>query len=284
MTSPTAEAQPVEMMLRPTWGLGALAPNAVRVLVAEDNVVNQQLALRQLKKLGYPADSVANGAEVLDALQRIPYDIILMDCQMPEMDGYEVTKRIRDSERDATSPYKSVPYIIALTANALQGDRERCLTAGMNDYLTKPLHASELELVLKRAIPQLQPNPHHPMSTEPGGEVLDRAIISGLKELREEGQPDPLRQLIELFLKDSHPRLQQMHASIASKELPKLVSAAHSLKGSASNLGARGLAALSSALEIEAKAGRLEESARILQQLEAQFEQVHKALLSELKT
>jgi len=124
----------------------------VRILLAEDNAVNQKVALGLLKKLGCSADAVGNGLEVLEALQRIPYALILMDCQMPEMDGFEATRLIRKREL-ATGPacsWKSPMHIIALTASAMQGDRERCLAAGMSDYVTKPVRLRELQAALER--------------------------------------------------------------------------------------------------------------------------------------
>ena len=118
----------------------------VRILVAEDNPINQKIALKYLEKMGLRADAVANGQEALDALASIPYDLIIMDCQMPELDGYEATRRIRASK---TLPRNDIP-IVALTANAMAGEKERCLEAGMNDYVSKPVKADVLFAALSR--------------------------------------------------------------------------------------------------------------------------------------
>jgi two-component system sensor histidine kinase/response regulator len=124
----------------------------MRILLAEDNTINQLVALAQLKKLGYTAQTVRNGLEVLKALEQVSYDVILMDCQMPELDGYEATKTIRKREKapDRRCPWKAPVPIIALTAHAMQGEREKCLAAGMDDYLSKPIRPDELKAVLER--------------------------------------------------------------------------------------------------------------------------------------
>jgi two-component system, sensor histidine kinase and response regulator len=122
----------------------------LRILLADDNSINQIVALGQLRKLRYRADTVANGLEVLEALQLVSYDIILMDCQMPEMDGYEATRAIRQREQNLEKPcpWKSPVYIIA---SATAGDREKCFAVGMDDYLSKPVRPSEFQAALERS-------------------------------------------------------------------------------------------------------------------------------------
>jgi CheY-like chemotaxis protein len=137
----------------PLLSVGARAKLAgARILLAEDNAVNQKVAIALLKKLGCSADAVADGLEVLEALQRIPYTLIFMDCQMPEMDGFEATRLIRKRELDTSQPcpWKTPVHIIALTASAMQGDREKCLAIGMNDYVSKPVRLGEIQAALER--------------------------------------------------------------------------------------------------------------------------------------
>lgn len=130
----------------------------LRILVAEDNVANQKVLLFQMKRLGYQADVAANGLEALEAVRRAPYDVVLMDCQMPEMEGYEATRRIREMERAKGTPDFRRIRIVALTASAMQGDRERCIAAGMDDYLSKPLRIDKLREILDREARQILAN------------------------------------------------------------------------------------------------------------------------------
>jgi CheY-like chemotaxis protein/HPt (histidine-containing phosphotransfer) domain-containing protein len=274
----------------PTAHAGLRHP--IRILVAEDNVVNQRIALRQLKKLGYTADAVANGQEAIDAVQQIPYDLVLMDCHMPELDGYEATRRIRRAETAKSSPDRPPLHIIAMTANALEGDREACLAAGMNDYVSKPVKLPELQAALRRAGAQMprrnRATPAKPRGAKSGSEpgargaaeshptepVVDPAVFASLRALREAGEPDPAVELIDLFLADTPPRLKAMEAAVREAQPPRLQESAHSLKGTASNLGARRLAAFCAELEAGAKAGDLARAASLLADVTEAYRQV----------
>jgi PAS domain S-box-containing protein len=256
----------------------------IRLLLAEDNMVNQKVALRQLQKLGYSADAVANGLEVIEALTRIPYDVILMDCQMPEMDGYEATRMIRRREAEAAKSGARIKthHIVAMTANALQGDREKCLAAGMDDYLCKPVQLNELQAALERAFKIV--NPESATAAQPlesGEEILDPRVLAELRELREPDMPDPLAELIDLFLKDAPSRLQKVRTAIEQNDANALCAAAHSLKGSASNLGARRMAEICMNLEKQGRAGSLTDAPDLLRSVEEEFVKVEIALEAE---
>jgi CheY-like chemotaxis protein/HPt (histidine-containing phosphotransfer) domain-containing protein len=256
-----------------------------RVLVAEDNVVNQKLAVRQLLKLGYHAEAVANGQEVLAALQQAPYDVLLLDCQMPELDGYETARRIRLHEAQGGGrPGARRPLrIIALTAHAMGGERDRCLAAGMDDYLSKPVCLEDLQAALQRAVAQMPPPPASTPAAGPAGDetLLDLDSLRALRALSAPGQPDPVAELVGLFLTRTEPLLEQMKTAQALNQGPALKAAAHSLKGSANNLGARRLAGLCAKVENCAASGALGDAASLLEQLGREFARVREALLAQ---
>jgi PAS domain S-box-containing protein len=256
------------------------------VLVAEDNLVNQKVALRQLNKLGLQADAVANGREVLDALERVPYDVVLMDCHMPDMDGYSASQEIQMRLKDPGDlpPLKSKPYIIALTANALEGDRERCLAAGMDDYLCKPLETAELLAALGRAGVSMRTLPLPPAPAAAplsSASVLDQNVLDKLRGLRQPGEPDPVVELIDLFLEDMPKHTRKMEEALKREDAAGLKSAAHSLKGSSRNMGALRLGQLCADLETQAKEGNLTQAPQLFADIQAEFAEVQKALESE---
>ncbi len=224
------------------------------VLVAEDNAVNQKVAIRLLDRLGYRCDVVANGAEALEALGRIEYAAVLMDCMMPVMDGYAATRAVRREEGKRAGGARTP--IIAMTANAMAGERAHCLAAGMDDYITKPVSREELSLVLGRWIdgPQEDPSSPAPISREVALQdtrpvLLDSSLLEGLKAM-EEGEDDRfVAEVVELFLIDGPVRLEALRSALAEGVGESLSNAAHTLKGTAANLGAVRLRLLCEQLE-----------------------------------
>ena len=255
--------------------------SAPRVLVAEDNLINQKLTVRMLEKLGYQSDVVENGQEALAALGRGSYAVVLMDCQMPLVDGFEATRLIRQREATAqesaaadSTLARHIP-IVALTANAMQGDRERCLAAGMDDYLTKPLRKEDLKGILDRWIPvsrhsqatddgiATHPNADH--SAEAIPVIFDRTTM--LRNIG--GDRELLDQLIGLFLQRYQPMLENIRATLASRDQRAIEEAAHLLKGTAGNLCAPEVVLAAGQLEALGRLGTLLDAPMIYTQLEA---------------
>jgi CheY-like chemotaxis protein/HPt (histidine-containing phosphotransfer) domain-containing protein len=248
----------------------------VRILVAEDSPLNQQVALKQLEKLGYAADAVADGDKVVEAHANNAYDIILMDCQMPGMSGYEATWQIRNREQEkagAADAGKRV-YIIAMTANTQADNREKCTAAGMDGFISKPVQLAELEAALLHALADQS-------AAKELDAVIDPVIIAGLHQLRTPGQPDPLVELIDLFLREAPVQLDTMADAVAKNDfssLSRTISAATALKGSASNLGARNLAALCDEIELTAKTWILADTQPLIERAREEFGRVRAAL------
>ncbi|PZO39822.1 MAG: hypothetical protein DCF19_13085 [Pseudanabaena frigida] len=211
----------------------------LRILLAEDNVVNQKVAIHILQRMGYRADVAANGLEVLAALSQQTYDLVFMDMQMPEMDGLEATKQIDIHWKEGKFTHK--PWIVAMTANAMQGDREICLAAGMNDYLSKPIRNSELVRVLSECQP-LTPNISAMLSVN----------IGTLHEVASDiGGDDPafLIELIDSYLDNTRSLIQELYTSFAQQDLDALLRTVHTLKSSSGVIGAEDLSNLCRELE-----------------------------------
>ncbi len=252
----------------------------VRVLLAEDNAVNQQVAVFMLQARGYQVDVVGNGKEALDALERAPYDLVLMDCQMPEMDGLEATAQIRRREGAA----RHMP-IIALTAHALRGEREKCIAAGMDDYLAKPITPDALYATLRHWLPKTSESapesPAPPVEASPAEAeepILDATVLENFRQLQEPGEPDVVAQLIDLFLRELPDKLAAAQDALTNRDAARLAKAAHTLKGSSANIGARRAARVCLELEQLAKANRLDDAEQTFARLQQEYAYVRDAL------
>ncbi|MBI5031465.1 MAG: response regulator [Chloroflexi bacterium] len=244
----------------------------LRILLAEDHVVNQKLALQMLKKMGYSADIAANGLEVLQALERQTYDVVLMDVQMPEMDGLEATRRIWQQHLNGNRP-----HIVAMTANAMQGDREVCLAAGMDDYISKPIQIQELQAALERGgTRKAMPSDSSDQSSEP--KVIDWSVIDNLRCLQEEGQPDFVEEMIDLYLNSTPSLLETIQHTIAQGDLIELQRAAHTLKGNSNSVGAHQVGYLSKELEKMGRSGDLERASQLREETRLAFARASKEL------
>src|SRR5439155_1600734 len=210
------------------------------ILLAEDNSVNQEIASRQLAKLGVEVDVVGNGRAAVEALARTSYDVVLMDCQMPEMDGFTATGEVRRRE---VATGRHTP-IIAMTASALAGDREQCLRAGMDDYLSKPVKLEKLREVLAHWA-GVQAAPSTPgAAVEATGEVVDLGALEELRSYQLEGETDTLDRLIAKFLDSARDECAEARAALTRGDPETIRRAVHGLKISSSMYGARRLSAL----------------------------------------
>ena len=271
-----------------------------RILVAEDNITNQQVALDILKKLGLTADAVANGREAIEALKLRPYDLVLMDIQMPEMDGLEATRRIRRREpgvkaRNETgttrAPRRAIP-IIAMTAHALHGDMEKCLEAGMNGYVAKPVSPRTLAEALEKWLPvekdesELQ-NKKEPSQSESGPPaspiahsappIFDRAALLQ----RVMGDKEIAADILEIFMADIPRQIEALRGFLEAGNAAESERHAHTIKGASANVGAEALQALASEMEKAGKAGDIESMKAHLDELSTTFQALKQAIKGE---
>jgi CheY-like chemotaxis protein len=214
-----------------------------------------------LQKVGYRADVAANGVEALEALERQPYDTVLMDVEMPEMDGLEATRRIHQRW-----PGDRRPHIIAVTANAMQGERELCLQAGMDDYITKPIHIEDLVAALTRGA-------RRPGAPRPAP-AIDRNVISRLGASFGEGGNGSMAALIDTFLGHVPGQMEALGTSLERGEVDEVRRGAHTLKTNAATFGAASLADLLRELEAAAKAGSLDGGSQLLSRIAVELERV----------
>ena len=309
-----------------------------RILVADDHRVNQQLAVLMLERLGYRADVVANGSEAVEASSRVPYSLIFMDCQMPEMDGYEATRTIREREalggrrvgnreeneqlkipneksderRDTSDEMRGtlrVP-IVAMTANAMQGDREKCLAAGMDDYISKPVKSEQLKAILAKWLPVEEretsngkreteivergvldeqrvansssdspttpASPPHPSSHDP---AIDPAVLA---QWREMGGVDFIDRMIKQFVEDATACVTLLQHAVEQHDLEKMQEVAHGLKGICRNMGAGQLGEICLRLEKNKPERSGEELIASFRELQEEFQRVCEALKNDI--
>ncbi len=256
----------------------------LRILLAEDNDFNQRVAIRFLDKLGYRADIAENGLEVIAALERQPYDVILMDVQMPEMTGLEAARLIRQQW-----PPAQLPRIVAMTANVMPGDRELYLEAGMDDYLSKPVCFEELSRVLSESQPRCGAAIEVKEAVPPPGEKangaaspLDPQALTELRDLLGDEAPSLLAELIDLFINNGLTLLEQMHGAVRNGDTTTFYRGAHTLKPNAAHMGALRLYALCEEVEALSRADRFDKAVANLPEIEAEFGRARLALEAEL--
>ena len=258
--------QAVEARREPASAPGAGEPSTLRILLAEDNAVNQTVALGLLQQLGYQADVAWNGREALEALERAQYDVVLMDVQMPEVDGLEASRRIRERW-----PIGG-PHVIAMTANVMAEDREACLAAGMDDYVAKPIRPDALSEALRRVGAR---DGGEEAGREAGAAGLDPGALENLRQL---GGEEFLEDLIDTFLAEATGQLTMLRRAIEQGEADELRRAAHTLKSNGATFGAETFAQLCRDLEERAKDGRLDGTMELADGIEVEFRRLVAAL------
>jgi CheY-like chemotaxis protein/HPt (histidine-containing phosphotransfer) domain-containing protein len=282
---PVAKKAPGNAKLDP--GLAQRLP--LRMLLCDDNAINQKVTMRLLQQMGYKPDVAANGLEALAALDKASYDLIFMDVQMPEMDGLEATRFIRERQQDKTRfpTYKSSIIIVAMTANAMPGDRERCISAGMDDYLAKPVRPEDVRKIIERwAAAATVPEPSAPtvaqtatatLGTQP---VPDTAAAEeppvDLDRLNEftNGNFDDLRELVTLYLKQTTGQVEQLAAAIQAGSAPDVRRLAHSCAGASATCGMVRIVPFLRDLEHQAEGGDLSHAPDLSHKVEEEFKRI----------
>ncbi len=279
--------------MKPVKGTAAAesAPLKAHVLVVEDNPVNLFVVQTMLESIGCDVDVAADGDEGISAALSNDYDLVFMDCQMPVVDGYEATRRIRLEEKmrnvDRPTP------IVALTANAMSGDRERCLESGMSDYLAKPFTEEQLRYMLQKHLPSTngaretstcetrQPAPAVKVNGKEDP-VLDASVIEKLRSLQHRTKRDVLSETVRLYYESSKTSLDALRAAVRAGDVTGIRDAAHSLKSSSYLVGANRLSDLCRRLEEQARRNRIDSSNELLERVEPEYETVRACLGSEL--
>jgi CheY-like chemotaxis protein/HPt (histidine-containing phosphotransfer) domain-containing protein len=275
-----------------------------RILLADDNPVNREVAVCMLEQLGCQVVAVEHGRDAVAKTECARFDLVLMDCQMPEMDGFSASKAIRDGEQRTG---RHVP-IVALTAHAIDGDRELCLASGMDDYMTKPFTQGELGNMIQqwvqrpgdeatatsdqsKAVPA-EPAQSPPDLTEQGtgqapvralpDEPLADQVLDQLRTLRRPGRPDPVAKILTSFLESSATYVSAIHQAVVHQNAEALFRAAHALKSSSAMIGAMGLSSILKDFELLGRQGNVAGSHKRMAELDTVYEAVRQAVLNEL--
>ena len=265
----------------------AVGAGSLRVLVCDDNAINQKVASRLLQQIGYRPDVAANGLEALAALDRQPYDLIFMDVMMPEMNGLDATRTIRErqTQRGTYPNYKPNLVIVAMTASAMGGDREKCLAAGMDDYVAKPVRMEELRTVVQRwselaaredvaevpAAATAEPAPEPATAAPPDEHApVDMTRLLDFTD----GDPENLRELIQLYLTQTGQQFEQLHAAVQAADAEEVRRLAHSCAGASATCGVRKLVPLLREMERQGFERQLTTIAELSQQAEEEFGRV----------
>jgi CheY-like chemotaxis protein/nitrogen-specific signal transduction histidine kinase len=302
LTKPVKPAQLQEALLRVISGARAPIPKAattakldptlanrlpLRVLLCDDNVVNQKVAVRLLKQMGYRADLAANGVEALQAIDRQPYDMVFMDVMMPEMGGFEATGiiRARQKQPEQFPNYRTPITIVAMTASAMQGDREKCLDAGMDDYIAKPVRLEDIRAIVERwgatrtelasKAPAKAPRAS---SIPPQEEPVDMARMHDFTD----GHPEELRELITLYLSQTAEQLNELGVAVRQGVPPDVRRVAHSCAGASATCGMRRIVPILRELEREGFEGKLVNATRLYQRAQEEFQAIRQFLEAQL--
>jgi signal transduction histidine kinase/HPt (histidine-containing phosphotransfer) domain-containing protein len=276
-------APPQETPSKPDQPLAERLP--LQILLCDDNAINQKVATRILQQLGYQPGLAGNGREALLALERKPYDLVFMDVMMPEMDGLEATRAIRERQKAGAVNFRSSIVIIAMTAQAMQGDREKCIAAGMDDYLAKPIRPKEVRAIVERwgsplvpsetpVVPAIEAPALAPAVEEPPVE-MDR-----LKDLTD-GSADNLRELVELFFKQTTQQLEQLEAAARANKADDVRRVAHSCAGASATLGMTRLVPMFRELEKQGASGTLTNARQVCENAVREFKIIQQFLAAQ---
>ncbi|MDA7667555.1 response regulator, partial [bacterium] len=246
----------------------------LRILLVEDNLVNIKVATEQLRRLGLKADCASNGAEALKKIEKRAYDVALMDCQMPVLDGFQATSEIRSREREHGLEEGQGLYIIAMTANAMDGDRERCLASGMSDYLSKPVRSDRLREVLEKVCP----NTGRKGDSALAADSVDQSDSIEFRQLVSEVGAELAREILDAFVEDSRVAIDELRQGVIDRDSKSILRRAHTLKGASATCGGRSIVYTCLQIETYAKEGEFSELGGLVEELSHELEIIFESI------